>query len=318
MRRIPLFALGAAALVLAACAPGAGVGAGQDGNVEAGLSVQLQAQAGDHGGGGNLVLDMASINVSVAGVAAHAAGGGWVMVSDQPALVDLLRLQDHAEELGFANLPGGKITQIRLYVADDGVSNAVDNQGVTSPLTIPSGLQTGVKLKGPFDLGECERGTAIAILDLEKSILIHGRGNHDDLILRPTIHRTDYAAVPADLCDGGDGPGDNGGSGGDGGEVGGGGGDGTTDPGVCPPNTEGCQPASGGTDTGSGGTTGDGTGTGDGSTSGGTTDGGTTDGTGSGTTSGGTSGSTGSGTGTDTGDACAPILTESGFIDPCP
>lgn len=341
MRKLLTSTLGLslAILVVTGCAPAAGLDGRGTGSVRAGLSVGIQAAGGQGGGGGgggnggNLVSQMDQIVVSVAAVAAHAAGGGWVSVSEAPAIVDLLRLQDHADELGFANLPEGKITQIRLYVADDGLSHTVDKDGVTRLLTIPSGLQTGVKLKGPFDLGACERGTAIAILDLEKSILVHGRGNHEDLILRPTIHRTDYAAVPADVCEpGGDDPGEIP----PGGESGSPGDTGTPD-GECPPDTEGCTPGvpgdisggdtggdtgTGDTGTGTGGETGTGggdTGTGDTGTGGDVGTGSGDTGTGTGDTTGGdTTGGDGTGTGTgDTGDACAPILTEIGLVNPC-
>jgi hypothetical protein len=329
----------------AACAPG-GLD-GRTGTLQAGLSVAIQASPGGGGGGGggggaNVVSQLDQLVVSVAAVAAHSAGGGWVSVSDSPAVIDLLRLQDHADELGFANLPEGKITQIRLYVADDGLSHTIDKAGVTRLLTIPSGLQTGVKLRGPFDLGDCEYGSAVALIDLEKSILVHGRGNHEDHILRPTIHRTKYTAVPADICgpgeggtpigEGGGGPGA--GGGGDGGGAGGDGGGGS---GECPPNTEGCGGgfnggggsgdggagdgtggdigsggATGGEGSGDGGAGGDGSGTGAGT-------GGTDAGAGSGGATGGagSDGGAGGGAGGDAGDACAPILTEVGLVNPC-
>ena len=186
------------ALVFAASAcGGAGLTGKKPGTVQAGLSVQLGAEKTS----GNQVSDMESIFVSVRAVAAHAAGGGWQPVSDVPVVVDLLRLQDSTEELGFANLPEGKITQIRLYVLDDGQSHAVTKGGDDRVLRVPSGFQTGVKLKGPFDIGDCELGTITAVLDVEKSIHIHGRGAHDDWTLRPTIHKADYQTVGADLCE---------------------------------------------------------------------------------------------------------------------
>lgn len=333
MRKLLTSTLGLflAVLFVGGCAPAGGLDSGS-GTLRAGLSVGIQAAGGGGNGGGrggNLVSEMDQIVVSVSAVAAHASGGGWVSVSETPALVDLLRLQDHADELGFANLPAGKITQIRLYVADDGLSHTVDKDGVTRLLTIPSGLQTGVKLKGPFDLGECERGSAVALIDLEKSILVHARGDHEDLILRPTIHRTEYTAVPADICEPGPGdegdipPGSETGTPDDGTD------DGTpgSEDGTCPPNTEGCEagvPGDSGTDgtgdgsgdgTVDGGDTGTGTGTGD-TGSGDTGTGGDAGTGGDGTGTGVGDGTTGD-TGTDPGDECAPVVTEFGLVDPC-
>ncbi len=294
-------------LVLATACAGSGVGDASvvgraPGAVKAGLGVAVSTSTAANGGahGGNLVTSMDQIVISVVAVAAHAAGSGWVQVSDQPTLVDLLRLQDSADALGFAHLPAGKITQIRLYITDDGNNRVVTKAGETQALTVPSGLETGVKLKGPFDLGACENGLATAVVDLEKSILVHGHGNHEDLILRPTIHRTDFDTIPADICDpdGDDGtpvPGGDDGSVDNGGDVGGdNGGDGGA--GACPPGTEGCG-GNGGVTGGTDGT--GGTGTGDGSGATGGTDG--TGGTGTGDGSGATGGTDGTG-GTGTGD----------------
>jgi Domain of unknown function (DUF4382) len=297
------------ALALAACGNAGMSGKSAGGNVRAGLSVRLAA---DQRTSGNQVTNMESIFVSVTGVAAHAAGGGWVTVSESPVVVDLLRLQDSAEELGFAHLPEGKITQIRLYVADDGLSHAVTKDGDDRVLRVPSGFQTGVKLKGPFELGECENGTVLAVMDIEKSILIHGRGNHDDWTLRPTVHRTDYEAIPADICEP-TGPAEGEGEGAEGeGE----GAEGEGEDGDCPPGTEGCSYTDGGEDGDGTGTDGEGDGTG---TDDGTGTGGEDGGTGTGT-DGGTDGTGGedTGTGTDPGDECAPILVEGvGLMNPC-
>jgi hypothetical protein len=338
LRNVALSALASLGLV-AGCNADVGTGDNTVNNgLTAGLDVFLSTTNGS-----NVVSALQELNISVRGVAAHAAGGGWQIVSEDAVVVDLLRLEDSAEALGFANLPEGKITQIRLYVANDDVSHAVDPDGVLVPVVVPSGFETGVKLKGPFDLGDCEYGSAIAVLDLDKSIHIHGRGNHDDLVLRPTIHKTDYAAVDAEFCepadggDGGDGP-DGDGDGGDDGEDGG-------DDLECPPNTEGCGGGVGddndddgdgvagddgvaggdGDVDGDGDNDGDGTGDGDG-------DGVDGDGTLTGDGTGGdigdgaggslddgspTGGDDGTGTGSGDEDACAPVLTEAGLVSPC-
>lgn len=336
-----------ASLALIGCSTGADIGNSKNtanNGLTAGLDVFLSTTNGS-----NVVAALQELNISVYGVAAHAAGGGWQIVSEEAVVVDLLRLQDSAEALGFSNLPEGKITQIRLYVADDDVSHAVDPDGALIPVTVPSGFQSGVKLKGPFDLGECEYGSAVAILDLEKSIHIHGRGNHDDLVLRPTIHKTDYTAVDAEFCDpgedGGDGPGGpGGGDDGDGGDGDDGDDGNDNNDADCPPNTEGCGGSGitedggdgdgtgvgegdgvgeGGSTGGDGGFTGDdtgdaddtGDGTGDGT--GGSVGDGTPSGDGTGGSGDGTGGSVGDGTAGSGEDACAPVLTEVGLVLPC-
>jgi hypothetical protein len=184
----------------AACAPANGPSQGTPGSTSA-LRAGLSVRASAVGTSGNQVSNLDHIFLSVSGVTAHAAGGGgWQTVSETPVVVDLLALQDSTDELGFAALPQGKITQIRLYVADAPESYVVTKDGTEIPLTVPSGSQSGVKLKGPFELGECEYGSLTAVVDVEKSILVHGHGNHSDMMMRPVIHRVDYAAVPAEEC----------------------------------------------------------------------------------------------------------------------
>jgi hypothetical protein len=281
MNKLSFAAVSLVALA-SACAPeanlnGSSIAGRAPGSVKAGLAVAIgsttsNANSGGGGGqGGNAADDMQSIFIHVVAVAAHAAGTGWVQLSSTPTLVDLLKLQDSADALGFAHLPSGTITQIRLYIVDDGTNHVVTKEGASAQLTVPSGIESGVKLQGPFDLGQCENGLATGIVDLDKSILVHGHGNHDDFILRPTIHHTEFDSIPADVCNpsgGGNGSpipgGGDTGVGGSGGSSTGGTGSGSVD---CPPNTEGCTPgsSSGGT-TGTGGTNGtngtDGTGAG--------------------------------------------------------
>jgi len=62
------------------------------------------------------------IHVNISRVTAHSTSAGWVTVStfDPPLGVDLLKLTSAAAPLGFANLPPGTVTQVRLLVAADG------------------------------------------------------------------------------------------------------------------------------------------------------------------------------------------------------
>lgn len=172
------------------------------------------------------------INVTIEKVTAHSTAAGWVTIFDQgPVTVDLLTLQTRVMQLGFANLPQGKITQIRLYLTEGGTQNVVLPDGTISPLKVPSGVQSGIKIKGPFELSACDITTVTLDFDGHKSIWYHPTGNGGDWILRPVIHtkKVRSAAAPCDGTPTGGGAGSTGGGSGslDGGEiieVGGGGG----------------------------------------------------------------------------------------------
>lgn len=157
------------------------------------------------------------INVTIARVTAHSSTDGWVEIFSQgPVTVDLLTLKTRVMELGFRNLPAGKITQIRLYLTEGGTQNVVLPGGEVMPLKVPSGVQSGIKIKGPFELSSCDITTVTLDFDGHKSIWYHPTGNGGDWILRPVIHtkRVRSSSTP---CDGPVGTGTGGGSGSTGG-----------------------------------------------------------------------------------------------------
>lgn len=169
------------------------------------------------------------INVTIARVTAHSTTDGWVEIFNQgPVTVDLLTLKTRVMDLGFRNLPAGKITQIRLYLVEGGTQNVVLPGGEVVPLKVPSGVQSGIKIKGPFELSSCDVTTVTLDFDGHKSIWYHPTGNGGDWILRPVI-RTKRVRSASTPCDGpivGSGGG-NGSTGGGSGSTGGGTGTGT-------------------------------------------------------------------------------------------
>ncbi len=179
--------------------------------------------------------DLSEVIVDVDRVTAHAAGG-WVTVSETPVTVDILRLGDSAVALGFGDLPAGKITQIRLHVLDASAPYVtLTADGSQVPLKVPSGMQSGIKIQGPWNLDECSLTSVTLDLDRKKSIHVHPTGHEDLWILRPVIRAggtstgvgCDDGMTPPDGGDGTMDPNDPGdGSGGNGGPD-----DGTMDPG---------------------------------------------------------------------------------------
>lgn len=127
-----------------------------------------------------------AVNIVVTQVSVHMAGNdsvsGWQTISDSTAHYDLLKLQNGAEVL-FANrqLSAGQYTQIRLLIGDG--SNVVVG-GITYPLTIPSGMQTGIKLNHTFTIVKGEVYQLLLDFDAERSIIQTGTGQYK---LNPVI-----------------------------------------------------------------------------------------------------------------------------------
>ena len=127
-----------------------------------------------------------AVFVQVDSVQVHAAGsdstGGWITVSSQPGTYDLLTLRNGLSALLVnQQLPAGHYTQIRLKL---GSGNSVIVAGESFPLTIPSGLRSGLKLNHEFTI---EAGALYEItLDFDATRSIHMTG-HGVYMMRPVI-----------------------------------------------------------------------------------------------------------------------------------
>ena len=133
--------------------------------------------------------DFQEVNLSITQVSAHLEGtggesdstDGWQVLRTEPLNVDLLTLRNGVfTTLAIAQVPAGHYTQIRLKLAPG--SNVVVD-GITHPLTVPSGLQSGYKLVGDFDV---PAGGLIGLtldFDAARSIVLTGSGTY---LLKPT------------------------------------------------------------------------------------------------------------------------------------
>jgi hypothetical protein len=129
--------------------------------------------------------EVEEIWVNITRVTAHSPELGWITVSEDPVSVDLLTIQTQPMLLGVANLPPGNITQLRLYVTPK--DNYVVVNGEKLPLKVPSGSQSGIKIKGPWQMNACERTEVTLDFDGKKSLKVHPKGNGQEWILRPVI-----------------------------------------------------------------------------------------------------------------------------------
>jgi len=134
------------------------------------------------------------VNLAIIQVSAHLAGteavagadsdstSGWHVLRAEPINVDLLTLRNGVfTTLALARVPAGHYTQIRLKL---GAGSNIVVDGVTYPLTVPSGLQSGYKLVGSFDVPA--NGVLNLALDFDaaRSIVLTGSGKY---LLKPTV-----------------------------------------------------------------------------------------------------------------------------------
>ena len=126
------------------------------------------------------------VNIVVTRVEVHKAGAdstsGWFIINDDTATYDLLTLRNGASVvLGDTSLDAGRYTQIRLII---GTGSNIVVDGVTYPLEVPSGAQTGVKLNHSFNIGEGQLYELLLDFDAERSIILTGSGQYK---LQPVI-----------------------------------------------------------------------------------------------------------------------------------
>lgn len=130
-----------------------------------------------------------AVVICVARVEVHKAGnnesqGSWTVINNSVRYFNLLELQNGASAvLGDTSLPPGLYTQIRLVLLD---SNYVKGGGIqdSTKLTIPSGLQTGLKLNHSFEIESGNLYELYLDFNAAKSIMVKGNGKYE---LKPIV-----------------------------------------------------------------------------------------------------------------------------------
>lgn len=110
--------------------------------------------------------------------------GGWQSLeSAEPGVYDLLLLTNGEEQfLGEIELPEGKLGQVRLILGD---GNILTVDGQETPLTVPSGSQSGLKINVDADI---QAGiTYKLVLDFDAAKSVVKAGNSGKYNLKPVI-----------------------------------------------------------------------------------------------------------------------------------
>lgn len=126
--------------------------------------------------------DFEQVNVVITGVSINRAHSGWETINDEAQTFDLLDFQNGlTTSLASGDVPAGHYDQVRLLVGEG--SNVVVD-GVTHALDTPSGMQSGIKVIGGFDVPE--GGTLDLTIDFDaaRSVVLTGNGKY---ILKPVI-----------------------------------------------------------------------------------------------------------------------------------
>jgi hypothetical protein len=129
--------------------------------------------------------DYEQVNLVVNEVSVHRDGDGadtWETLKlDSTTTFDLIQLQGGVlARLADGDVPAGHYTQVRLHLVDG--SNVVVS-GTAYPLKVPSGMESGYKLIGAFDV---PAGGAVDLtldFDAARSIVHTGNGKY---MLKPT------------------------------------------------------------------------------------------------------------------------------------
>ena len=105
----------------------------------------------------------------------------WVDLTTRAGVYNLLNFQNGIDTLlATGTLPERQVKEIRLIL---GSNNTVKNNGVVFPLTIPSGSESGLKIKFSKALG-ADLNTLVVDFDAAQSVGQTGTGSY---FLRPVI-----------------------------------------------------------------------------------------------------------------------------------
>ena len=106
---------------------------------------------------------------------------GWTDLSTQAGVYNLLGLQNGVDTLlATGIIPSNQVKEIRFVL---GSNNSIKVAGVTFPLTIPSGSESGLKIKVNKQLNA---GLDSLLIDFDAALSIHQAGN-GSYLLKPVL-----------------------------------------------------------------------------------------------------------------------------------
>lgn len=184
-----------AAVLLAAC--GGGGGGGSTDSTAGTLKVSLTDAPAC--GFDNVFVTVSKVRVHKSDDAAETDGGWSEIVLATPRKIDLLSLVNgKLDDLGQTTLPVGTYNQMRLVLVPNTggtmANSVVPSNGTERPLDTPSGVQSGIKLNGTFEVKEGATTEIALDFDACKSIVSRGNGSFG---LKPVIRMIPVAVSGA-------------------------------------------------------------------------------------------------------------------------
>lgn len=127
-----------------------------------------------------------AVRLVVTEVAVHRAGSdttsGWEVIQSDSTTYDLIQLSNGVlAPIATTVLPSGHYTQVRLTL---GAGSTIVVDGVPHPLVVPSGMQSGLKLTGSFDVPAGGLVDLVLDFDAQRSIVVTGGGTY---MLKPVV-----------------------------------------------------------------------------------------------------------------------------------
>ncbi|OWW21047.1 DUF4382 domain-containing protein [Noviherbaspirillum denitrificans] len=181
----PLLTAGLSATVLlTAC----GGGGGGDSTVAAG-TLKVSLTDAPSCGFDNVFVTVSKVRVHKSSDAADTDAGWSEIVLTAPRKIDLLGLVNgKLEDLGQTSLPAGTYNQVRLVLVPNtgttAANSVVPTGGSETALVTPSGVQSGIKLNGNFEVGAGATTDIALDFDACKSFVKRGNGSFS---LKPVI-----------------------------------------------------------------------------------------------------------------------------------
>ncbi|WP_336367326.1 DUF4382 domain-containing protein [Marinobacter sp. C2H3] len=172
------FAITALAASLAACGGGGGSGSGSTGSVSFNMTDAP-------------TMEFSSVTIAFTGLRLKPADGDWVdFTFDTPKTLDLLTLQGGVTEplITDEEVPAGNYTEARLMIDTSASYVVVSGEpDVQKTLAVPSGEQSGLKLKGGFTVAADQSTDFTIDFDARKSIVNPQGKSIGDYLLKPVL-----------------------------------------------------------------------------------------------------------------------------------
>lgn len=107
----------------------------------------------------------------------------WIDIPIEPEKINLMDLDNASAMLATTDLEEGFYSEIRLILGND--NDVVDENGDIHLLRVPSGQQSGYKIKFDSQLHSGEEFDLMIVFDVEQSVHRTGNGRY---MLNPVLH----------------------------------------------------------------------------------------------------------------------------------